>query len=147
MSQTIKIRTGYSETVSQDYNSKRYSIELEGDVSVNNGDSKTEIDKATQRLFAFCKSIIAREKDNASSTALFDSGDTVKTVAPENTNKPDSQQLASAKQVSYITKLCNSQKLKVEEFCYKNWKKEKVADLTVAEASESINFLKEGAKK
>ena len=56
----IRISAGYQETVSENYNSKRYSVQLEMDAMING--SVREVEDATAKLFELCRNIVSREK-------------------------------------------------------------------------------------
>ncbi|MFH1761576.1 MAG: hypothetical protein ABIA63_10800 [bacterium] len=131
MSQTVKIRAGYSETVTKDYNSQRYSIELEGDINLNGNGHKKTIEEASQKMFATCKSLIAHEKDSSQTVNdLFENGDN---------EKP---QFCSQKQIDFIKKLCLRKKKNVVDVIFGQWEKENLEDLTLQEASKTIEELR-----
>ena len=106
MSQTVKISAGYSDKVSQDYNSTQYSLNLELDVVVNG--STTEIESASQKLFLLCKKLVLAQRSVNVDTLL---NPEVKLGAGQNApaapQSPSSSTLkpASNKQIKYLLEL------------------------------------------
>jgi hypothetical protein len=106
MSQTIKISAGYSDKVSQDYNSSQYSLNLELDVVVNG--STTEIESASQKLFSLCRKLVLTQRSvNVDSILNREASPGANQNAPAAPQSPSSssQKPASSKQIKFLLEL------------------------------------------
>jgi hypothetical protein len=106
MSQTVKISAGYSDKVSQDYNSTQYSLNLELDVVVNG--STTEIESASQKLFSLCKKLVLAQRSVNVDTLLNpEAKPGASQSAPAGPQSPSSSTArpASGKQIKYLLEL------------------------------------------
>ena len=56
----VRISAGYSDKISENYNSKQFSINLELDANING--STQEIEDASARLFELCRKIVEQQK-------------------------------------------------------------------------------------
>ncbi|OGJ90449.1 MAG: hypothetical protein A2268_02995 [Candidatus Raymondbacteria bacterium RifOxyA12_full_50_37] len=119
MPQNVKICAGYSDKISENYNSTQFSLSLEMDCQING--STREIEDASARLFSLCKQIVNRQKnvsvDNLLSNAHPVEGNGKETPIPSQPaatepQKPEqpapasepqkSEEAISDKQVKYI---------------------------------------------
>jgi hypothetical protein len=109
MSQTVKISAGYSDKTSENYNSSQYSLNLELDVVVNG--STTEIESASQKLFALCRKLVLAQRSVNVDTLLNREPSLAVPGANQNapaaSQSPSSspQKLASAKQIRFLLEL------------------------------------------
>lgn len=160
MAQTIKIRASYAETVSRDYQSNRYGLDLECDVQLNGGDHKQEIETAASTLFNFAKAVVAKQKESG-----FAVGDLLKTnalppqpeakVAPEaakpaegNNDSTKSNTSASDKQIKAIFGIAKSlgkNNQAIRQMAADRFNNKRIEDLSKSEASSLIQDLKSAA--
>ncbi|MBL8025687.1 MAG: hypothetical protein JNL74_04715 [Fibrobacteres bacterium] len=154
MATTIKIRTSYAETVSKDYQSNRYGLDLECDVQLNGGDHRIEVETAAATLFNFSKAIVAKQKESGFAVNDLFNGTTLPATqelqhhANANVTAPSRPQngnggsaLCSAKQVAYIRTLCRGKKVP-EQVAREHFNKDNLNELTAKEASQLIEGLK-----
>lgn len=155
MAQTIKIRTSYAETVSKDYQSNRYGLDLECDVVLNGGDHKQEVEAAASTLFAFSKSIVSKQKESGLAVNDLFNGHTAPLPQPEaqphangsgngNGNGHGNGGNASVKQIQFIRSLAKRTGQAAEELARDLFKKTSLETLTAKEASTIIEGLKGG---
>jgi hypothetical protein len=152
MAQTIKIRTSYAETVSKDYQSNRYGLDLECDVQLNGGDHRQEVESAAATLFAFSKAIVAKQKESGLAVNdLFNSHAPLPQPESQphqngngNGNGYGNGGNASGKQIGYIRNLCKRTGQVAEELARDLFKKSNLEALTAREASTIIEGLKGG---
>ena len=151
MSQTVKISAGYSDKVSQDYNSSQYSLNLELDVVINN--STTEIESASQRLFSLCKKLVLTQRSVNVDTLLNPGaalGASQKAPAAPQSPSSSTQKPASSKQIRFLLQLLKNAKFSPDETkgILAEFKKESFEALTSHEASQLIDRLNnQGQKK
>lgn len=70
MASTVRISAGYSDKVSENYNSQQFSINLEMDAQING--TTSEIEQASDRLFQLCRKIVDHQKGVSVDTLLTD---------------------------------------------------------------------------
>ena len=59
--QKVKVSAGYSDKISENYNSKQYSIALEMELQINGNTADVEL--ASSKLFALCRKIVSAQKE------------------------------------------------------------------------------------
>lgn len=147
----IKISTGFSDKISENYNSKQYSISLEMEAQING--SSAEVEKASATLFALCKKIISQQKS-------LEQPDSQSPLFPNNEQPPEQQQQVPPQndkpQQNYSNKPVTEKQIKciygvakqlgkrnkeIEGLASK-FSKNKLEDLSSREASQLIESLK-----
>lgn len=135
--QTVKIQTGFSEKLSQNYNSNQFSVSLEMECHING--STQEIETAAAKLFDLCRKIVQHEKSGQSAqTSLNPPPNQTQFPSNGNGDRP-----ASAKQIAAIYAIGKSvglNKSQIEQLAGVNLSSK---TLLVKDASKVIEFLKQ----
>ncbi len=145
MSQTVKISAGYSDKVSQDYNSSQYSLNLELDVVVNG--STMEIESASQKLFLLCKKLVLAQRsvnvDGLLNPEAKPGASQSAPAAPQSpsSNASNNQRKASPKAIKYLLELAKKSGMdqKAIQSLPSEYGKTAFEDLSPAEASKLID--------
>jgi len=140
MSQTIKISAGFSDKVSENYNSQQFSVNLEMECSING--KTVEVEAAADKLFALCRKIVDRQKGVTPSTESLPLAQPPK---EEPSNQMES--FASDKQIKCIFGMAKAQgrdSQAIKALISTRFGK-RVENISKAEASAMINELKQAA--
>ena len=147
MPQTVKIQTGFSEKSTQNFQSTQHSISLEMDCAING--STSEIEDASQKLFALCRKIVSVQKSvNVDSLLNNDATQTPSPPAPVSTPATGSNVIpigtATSKQIKYLLELAKKASLTHDEILAipGTYNKNMFEQLSASEASSLINRFK-----
>lgn len=133
---TVKISAGYSDKISENYNSQSYSINLEMDANING--TTTEIEQASERLFQLCRKIVNHQKSFTGDVLLPESPlQQLPAPAPP-------IHLCSEKQIKCIFGVAKSRGManNAIQGLAQRFSKQRLEDLTSQEASLLIKDLK-----
>lgn len=144
----VRISAGYSDKISENYNSKQFSINLELDANING--STQEIEDASARLFELCRKIVEQQKGVSVDSLLAPTPQQLPPQQPQQnfqpqTNIPSSNpSLASPAQVKCIFAVAKQNGLQNGAIAAlaNRFNKPKLDDLSKQEASILIKELK-----
>ncbi len=141
---TVKINTGFSDKVSENYNSQAFSVNLEMTVAING--SSSDVENAADRLFNLCKKIVEKQKGVASDP-IFGEPSTIPSHAPtENAGDTNSPIPATDKQVKAIFGIGKGKGLDNKEIrSLADRFNKNIEQLSKTEASSLIQELTEAA--
>lgn len=153
----VRISAGYSDKISENYNSKQFSINLELDAQING--STQEIEQASDRLFQLCRKIVEHQKGISVDNLLTPSNPPPAQLPPQQppaqnqyqqSPAPQQQQsqrngkLASDKQIKFIFSLAKKSKLpdyEVRNLPMQYFNIQNFNELSSKQASEIIESL------
>jgi hypothetical protein len=154
MPQNVKIQTGFSEKVTENFQSTQHSISLEMDCAIN-GNTR-EIEEASQKLFALCRKIVSAQKSvNVDSLLNNDMPVNLTTFPPapqtpsftpapapqQPTGNGSSTRPATTKQIKFILELAKKSNLSHDEILALplTYQRERFEQLSASQASALID--------
>ena len=145
---TVRISAGFSDKVSENYNSTSYSINLEMDAQING--STTEIEQASDRLFQLCRKIVNHQKGVSVDTLLVSQEPSQQLPPPQavytQSEPPQTftSNLASEKQVKCVFAVAKGRSMSNDAIngLAQRFGKIRLEELSSQEASSLIKELK-----
>ncbi len=143
MAQTVRISAGYSDKVSENYNSQQFSINLEMDAMING--TTAEVEQASNRLFQLCRKIVDQQKGVSVDNLLNNQAPPVQFDPPQQFSRNvNNGHQCSEKQVRCIFGAAKARGMTNAAIpaLAQRFGKNRLEELTATEASSLIGELK-----